>query len=104
MAMLADNDSDIRNKAVDIIYRIRKGNQFDDTSPRKFIIPKLNWSASTYYENHTQSVERMIKVVSESSQSVCGKQKREGSIVSKLRSRKAHPESSSKKYLINMIS
>ena len=48
------------------------------------------------YPNHTQSVERCIKVVTESSSSVCGSAQRDGWIRARLASRSKRPKLESK--------
>ena len=52
------------------------------------------------YPNHTQSVERCIKLVTEASSLVCGYKKRDGLIRSRLSSRKSFPKMESKSDLI----
>ena len=55
------------------------------------------------YPCHTQSVERQIKVVTETSLAVCGQTSREGLIQSKLKSRMAMPKFETKNQYRKMI-
>ena len=139
LAMLADTDPKVRERAVVKIKEIRNGAPFGNTNVRQFQPPKLNFDANEYYdlvdgnsnwtepiivaemgsiqlerilkerlfigsfENHTQSVERTVKVVSQASKAVVGQRRRDGHIRCVFSSRKKHPKSDSRKDLAGLV-
>ena len=48
--MLTDTDQAVRVQAVDVILKLMGDQHLGDTSPRKFIIPEVNFKASSYTE------------------------------------------------------
>ena len=63
MAMLADTNLEMRQKAIGIITDIRQGSVFGDDSPRQFNVPKLNFSAGQYDELIDWKNERIYESV-----------------------------------------
>ena len=55
------------------------------------------------YPNHTQAVERTVKLVTDVSSRVSGQQNRDGVIGATLKSRKILPKNDNKKHLQNMV-
>ena len=55
------------------------------------------------YLNHTQAVERTVKLVTEVSSRVCGQQSRDGAIRTTLKSRKILPKNDTKRHLEKMF-
>lgn len=134
LAMMVDDQLDIRIKALQKILSCRNAEQSADL--RFFEIPKLNFDAEDYtdliswekvteppiikkiptdrltdliltdseilkkqlnYPCHTQAVERLVKLVTEASQSVCGYKARQAHVISTLKSRRVMPFFDSKK-------
>ena len=55
------------------------------------------------FKCHTQAIERTVKEVTKASKAVVGQARRDGVIKSTLKSRALHPESNTKKHLVNMM-
>ena len=54
------------------------------------------------FYSHTQSTERVVKLVTEAGKKVVGQKRRDGNIKATLLSRKQHPKSNSKKDLVGL--
>lgn len=134
ICLLNDNKRSLRELALRRILKTR--NDPTRKQIREFIIPKINFKATTYYDLidwqncelseppilasisndnlnqlintvpemdlvkfpcHTQAVERHVKIVSEASLSVSGKESRDGYVMAKLQSRSEMPVFETKK-------
>ena len=139
LSMLSYSRRDVRELAVDKIVQARETS--DNSSIRKFSVPKLNFQANDYtkivdlstvtitsppilsnissielqssidkekweffnYPNHTQAVERTVKLVTEASSKVYGYENRHTYLKVTLDSRKNLPINNSKHHLQKMI-
>ena len=87
LSMLSDPSLDVRQEAIEKIIEARRTN--DNAAVRRFHVVPLN-----FYEflNHTQAVERIEKLVTETSGLVYGQKNRDGRIRINLISRNCLPE------------
>ena len=69
---------------------------------KDIIISKKELLSLTHFVNHTQAVERVIKIVTDASSAVVGEDKRDGLIRARLKGKKLLPKFKSKKdFVIN---
>ena len=55
------------------------------------------------FECHTQATERAVKVTTEASSIVVGRERRDGNVKATIKSRKMHPSSNTKKDLLGFV-